>query len=233
MSDRVPGGEDMPRRWPAGGREGAVTRLMARDSRGELATEHARALAGSLGVSLRTVWNWVAVARRDGRLSARTPSRAGVTPDMWACSALTDTIGVVVRLRVRPRSRRGCGSRDCCGVGASCTSFRSTQRSRCGRRTCSARDGCRSARSSGWRRTTRPARCPSTDRCGQRIAGHPTGLPAERVHGWCIDSRGRSGRSRNLRGGAGGRRLAVRRRPVRCAGGRWWPSRPPAGMRCR
>jgi putative transposase len=82
VSDRVPGGEDMLRRWPAGGREGAVARLMALDSRGELATEHARAVAGSLGVSLRTVWNWVAVARRDGRLSARTPSRAGVTPDM-------------------------------------------------------------------------------------------------------------------------------------------------------
>lgn len=61
-----------------------MARLMALDSRGELATEHARAVAGSLGVSLRTVWNWVAVARRDGRLSARTPSRAGVTPDVRA-----------------------------------------------------------------------------------------------------------------------------------------------------
>ncbi|WP_064457887.1 Mu transposase C-terminal domain-containing protein [Streptomyces hygroscopicus] len=59
-----------------------MARLMALDSRGELATEHARAVAGSLGVSLRTVWNWVAVARREGRLSARTPSRAGVTPDV-------------------------------------------------------------------------------------------------------------------------------------------------------
>src|SRR5690606_16438035 len=80
----------MLRRWPAGRlagvrarwRGGAVARLMALDSRGELATEHARAVAGSLGVSLRTVWNWVAVARRDGRLSARTPSRAGVSPDV-------------------------------------------------------------------------------------------------------------------------------------------------------
>lgn len=82
MSDQVSGGEDMPQRWPAGKREGAVARLMALDSRGELATEHARAVAGALGVSLRTVWNWVAVARREGRLSARTPSRAGVTPDV-------------------------------------------------------------------------------------------------------------------------------------------------------
>ncbi|MFF4694858.1 Mu transposase C-terminal domain-containing protein [Streptomyces chattanoogensis] len=72
----------MPRRWLAGGRGGAVARLMALDSRGELATEHARAVAGALGVSLRTVWNWVAVARREGRLSARTPSRAGVTLDV-------------------------------------------------------------------------------------------------------------------------------------------------------
>lgn len=38
--------------------------------------------ANGLGVSLRTAWNWVAVARREGRLSARTPSRAGVTPDV-------------------------------------------------------------------------------------------------------------------------------------------------------
>jgi putative transposase len=81
VSDRVPGGEDMPRRWPAGGREGAVARLMALDSRGELATEHARAVAGSLGVSLRTVWNWVAVARRED-CPHGLPSRAGVTPDM-------------------------------------------------------------------------------------------------------------------------------------------------------
>ncbi|MGW8354342.1 hypothetical protein [Streptomyces wedmorensis] len=88
MSDRVPGGEDMPRRWTADGREAAVARLMTLDSRGELATEHARAVAGALGVSLRTVWNWVAVARREGRLSPRAPSRAGVTPDVRVRLAL-------------------------------------------------------------------------------------------------------------------------------------------------
>ncbi|MGW7821955.1 Mu transposase C-terminal domain-containing protein [Streptomyces puniciscabiei] len=71
--------------WCRGaGREDAVARLVALDSRGELATEHARAVAQALGVSLRTVWNWVAVARREGRLSARTPSRVGVTLDLRA-----------------------------------------------------------------------------------------------------------------------------------------------------
>lgn len=104
MSDRVPGGEDMLRRWPAGGREGAVARLMALDSRGELATEHARAVAGSLGVSLRTVWNWVAAARREGRLSARTPSRAGVTPDVRVRLAVGWE-----RVSGPPRAARGSG----------------------------------------------------------------------------------------------------------------------------
>ncbi|MFD9732643.1 hypothetical protein ACFWVA_13605, partial [Micrococcus luteus] len=78
----------MPWQWSAGGLDGAVVRLMALDARGELATEHARAVAGALGVSLRTVWNWVAVARREGRPSARTLSRVGVTPDVRARLAL-------------------------------------------------------------------------------------------------------------------------------------------------
>ncbi|WP_234321874.1 transposase family protein [Streptomyces xanthophaeus] len=84
MSDQVPGGEDMSRWWLGAGREGAVARLLALDSRGELTTDHARLVAGALGVSLRTVWSWVSVARREGRLSARTPARAGVSADVRA-----------------------------------------------------------------------------------------------------------------------------------------------------
>ncbi|MFJ8165608.1 Mu transposase C-terminal domain-containing protein [Streptomyces sp. NPDC096136] len=74
----------MPSRGSDGGREGAVARLIVLDSRDELTTDHARLVAEALGVSLRTVWNWVAVARREGRLSARTPDRATVTPDLRA-----------------------------------------------------------------------------------------------------------------------------------------------------
>ncbi len=61
-----------------------MARLLALDSRGELTTDHARLVAGALGVSLRTVWSWVSVARREGRLSARTPARAGVSADVRA-----------------------------------------------------------------------------------------------------------------------------------------------------
>lgn len=87
VSDQTSAGADMLQR-PGAGRKDAVARLMALDARGELATDHARAVAGALGVSLRTVWNWVALARHEGRLSPRTPSRAGVTPDLRARLAL-------------------------------------------------------------------------------------------------------------------------------------------------
>ncbi|GLX30140.1 hypothetical protein Slala02_59600 [Streptomyces lavendulae subsp. lavendulae] len=50
------------------GREAAVTRLMALDGRGELGSVHVRLTASALGVSERTVWSWVSVARREGRL---------------------------------------------------------------------------------------------------------------------------------------------------------------------
>lgn len=69
---------------PVMGREGAVSRLLALDTRGELTTAHAELVASAMGVSLRTVWNWVAVARREGRLSPRKPSRVSVTADIRA-----------------------------------------------------------------------------------------------------------------------------------------------------
>ncbi|MEU8943680.1 Mu transposase C-terminal domain-containing protein [Streptomyces goshikiensis] len=61
-----------------------MARLMELDSRGELTTAHVRLVASALGVSLRTVWSWVAVARREGRLSARTPTRVSVSADVRA-----------------------------------------------------------------------------------------------------------------------------------------------------
>lgn len=47
VSDQVPGGEDLPQRWPARGRQSAMARLTL-DSRGELATDHTRAGPGLL-----------------------------------------------------------------------------------------------------------------------------------------------------------------------------------------
>lgn len=61
-----------------------MARLLSLDSRGELTTDHARLVAEALGVSLRTVWSWLSVARREGRLSARTPARTGVSADVRA-----------------------------------------------------------------------------------------------------------------------------------------------------
>ncbi|MFB7294043.1 hypothetical protein ACFC0W_45180, partial [Actinacidiphila glaucinigra] len=76
--------DDPPGRWAGSGREGAVARLLALDARGELTTGHAWLVASALGVSLRTVWNWVAVGRREGRLSPRGRPRAKVTADLRA-----------------------------------------------------------------------------------------------------------------------------------------------------
>ncbi|MFJ8313121.1 MULTISPECIES: Mu transposase C-terminal domain-containing protein [unclassified Streptomyces] len=61
-----------------------MARLLALDAKGELTTAHAQLVASAMGVSLRTVWNWVAVARREGRLLPHCPSRVSVTPDFRA-----------------------------------------------------------------------------------------------------------------------------------------------------
>ncbi|MFE1442927.1 Mu transposase C-terminal domain-containing protein [Streptomyces sp. NPDC058739] len=46
-----------------------MVRLLVLDGRGELTTAHVRAVARGAGVSVRTVWNWLAVARAEGRLT--------------------------------------------------------------------------------------------------------------------------------------------------------------------
>ncbi|MGW3044392.1 transposase, partial [Kitasatospora sp. NPDC001159] len=66
-----------------------MSRLMALDGRGELATAHVRLVADTSGVSERTVWNWLAAARREGRLTARARTSAVVvTPHIRALMAL-------------------------------------------------------------------------------------------------------------------------------------------------
>lgn len=41
-------------------------------------------MAWALEVSVRAVWDWLSVARCEGRLSARTPARTGVSADVCA-----------------------------------------------------------------------------------------------------------------------------------------------------
>ncbi|GAA2752977.1 Mu transposase C-terminal domain-containing protein [Kitasatospora cinereorecta] len=65
-------------------RQQAVDRLLALDARGELTTGHVRLVAESVGVSLRTVWRWLAAARTEGRTGARQRERFTVTPQLHA-----------------------------------------------------------------------------------------------------------------------------------------------------
>ncbi|TDU01645.1 putative transposase [Streptomyces sp. 846.5] len=69
-------------------RVGAVSRLMALDGRGELTSAHVRLVAAASGVSERTVWNWLAAARREGRLTARVRSTVVVTARIRGLLAL-------------------------------------------------------------------------------------------------------------------------------------------------
>ncbi|MEV7189890.1 ATP-binding protein [Kitasatospora sp. NPDC093102] len=66
-------------------RQMVVRRLLALDETGTLASVHVRIAAETAGVSVRTVWNWLAIARQSGRLEA-APSRGGftVTDELWA-----------------------------------------------------------------------------------------------------------------------------------------------------
>ncbi|MFC7310809.1 AAA family ATPase [Streptomyces monticola] len=61
-----------------------VRRLLALDEAGKLETVHVRIAAQSAGVSLRTVWRWLALARESGRMDP-VPRRSAFTfPDaLW------------------------------------------------------------------------------------------------------------------------------------------------------
>ncbi|MGO4462615.1 Mu transposase C-terminal domain-containing protein [Streptomyces sp. M-16] len=65
-------------------RRQAVSRLLVLEARGELRTEHARLVASGAGVSLRTVWRWLAVAREEGRTGVRERERFTITPEVHA-----------------------------------------------------------------------------------------------------------------------------------------------------
>ncbi|MFF5344106.1 Mu transposase C-terminal domain-containing protein [Streptomyces althioticus] len=74
---------------PAGvSREVAVSRLLALEGRDELSTAHVRLAASAVGVSERTVWNWLSAARREGRTGRRPRPRFTVTREIRELLAL-------------------------------------------------------------------------------------------------------------------------------------------------
>lgn len=75
-----------------------VRRLLALDEAGRLETVHARIAAESAGVSVRTVWRWLAVARESGRVEpVRRWGGFAFTDELWA--RLSDVGGNVKALR--------------------------------------------------------------------------------------------------------------------------------------
>lgn len=78
-------------------RQMVVRRLLALDEAGTLETVHARIAAEAVGVSVRTVWRWLAVARESGRVEP-VPRRGGFafTDELWA--RLSDVGGNVKAL---------------------------------------------------------------------------------------------------------------------------------------
>ncbi|MEV6027784.1 ATP-binding protein [Streptomyces sp. NPDC052036] len=78
-------------------RQVVVRRLLALDEAGRLEAVHARIAAESAGVSVRTVWRWLAVARESGCV-VPVPRRGGFvfTDELWA--RLSDVGGNVKAL---------------------------------------------------------------------------------------------------------------------------------------
>lgn len=73
---------------PASGRAAAMPRLLDLDGRGELTAAHVRLVAQALGKSERTVWRWLAAARKDHRLARVESSRFTVTTEVRRLLAL-------------------------------------------------------------------------------------------------------------------------------------------------
>lgn len=85
-----------------------VGRLLAVDEAGTLTSVHARIAAETAGVSVRTVWRWLAEARQSGRVEA-VPCRGGfsVTEELWVrFSELGGNVGAL-----HQRRTPGAGSR--------------------------------------------------------------------------------------------------------------------------
>ncbi|SDN74990.1 putative transposase [Streptomyces wuyuanensis] len=73
---------------PTSGRAAAMPRLLDLDSRGELSAAHVRLVAKALGKSERTVWRWLAAARKDHRLARVEAPHFTVTTEVRRLLAL-------------------------------------------------------------------------------------------------------------------------------------------------
>ncbi|XMN11129.1 integrase catalytic domain-containing protein [Streptomyces griseobrunneus] len=73
---------------PGTGRAAAMPRLVALEEQGELTSAHVRLVAQALGKSERTVWRWLAAARKDQRLARVEASHFAVTAEIRRLLAL-------------------------------------------------------------------------------------------------------------------------------------------------
>ncbi|MFE7524611.1 hypothetical protein ACFU7Y_02695 [Kitasatospora sp. NPDC057542] len=78
-------------------RQVVVQRLLAVDEAGKLSSVHARIAAESAGVSVRTVWRGLAIARKSGRVEEALRRGGAVTDELWA--RLSELSGNVAALR--------------------------------------------------------------------------------------------------------------------------------------
>ncbi|MFC5665008.1 AAA family ATPase [Kitasatospora misakiensis] len=85
-----------------------VRRLVERQAAGELTSRHVRAVADTVGVSVRTVWRWLATAKATGEVDG-APARRGfaVSDETWAL--LAEVGGNVAQLRRRMVEAAGDG----------------------------------------------------------------------------------------------------------------------------
>jgi putative transposase len=85
-----------------------VSRLLALDAAGELASAHVRLVAQALGKSERTVWRWLSVARAEGRVGRVPAGRFTVTAEvrqllaLWGGNASRVHAELVERARLDP-----------------------------------------------------------------------------------------------------------------------------------
>ena len=76
-----------------------VRRLLERSRAGELTSEHVRVVAEVSGVSVRTVWRWLAVARETGQVEPGVRQGYAVSDEVW--ELLGEVGGNVAELRRR------------------------------------------------------------------------------------------------------------------------------------